>query len=121
MEVAKELHDALGPRPVTDEETAKALNNQTLELPGSWETINAVVGSINEIVRYGLPDDYYQTYTEKLRGLKTAQLSAALPKLIQPDHLVWVIVGDRSKIEAGIRELGMGEIQLIDSDGNPVQ
>ena len=32
-----------------------------------------------------------------------------------------MIVGDRSKIESGIRELNLGEIQLIDSDGNLVK
>jgi len=32
-----------------------------------------------------------------------------------------VVVGDRSKIESGIRELGWGEIQFIDADGQPVK
>jgi zinc protease len=120
-ELGKELRDVLGKRPVTDEEASKAISNQTLELPGSWETINAVGGSIGDIVRYGLPDNYYQIYPQKLRELKTGQISAAVKKLIEPEHLVWVIVGDRSKIESGIRELGLGEIQLIDSEGNLVQ
>ena len=38
-----------------------------------------------------------------------------------PDRLIWVVVGDRQKIEAGIRELNLGEIHLIDADGNPIQ
>jgi zinc protease len=39
---------------------------------------------------------------------------------VAPDHLVWVIVGDRAKIEQGLRDLNLGEIHLIDTDGNPV-
>jgi zinc protease len=31
---------------------------------------------------------------------------------------VWVVVGDREKIEAGIRQLGIGPMYLIDADGN---
>jgi zinc protease len=31
-----------------------------------------------------------------------------------------VVVGDRSKVEAGIRELGLGEVRFIDADANPV-
>ena len=120
IELGKELREVLSTKPITDEETAKAVSNQTLELPGSWETMNAVGASIADIVRYGLPDNYYQTYAEKVRQLKTPQLSAAAQKVLVPDKLVWVIVGDRSKIEAGIRELNLGEIHLIDSDGNPV-
>jgi zinc protease len=121
VEIGKELSDILGKRPITDAEAAKVLNNKILRLPGSWETIDAVAGSIAEIVRYGLPDNYFRTYPEKLRSLQVAQLSAAAHKVIQPDKLVWLVVGDRSKIEAGIRELGLGEIRLIDTDGNAIQ
>ncbi len=42
-------------------------------------------------------------------------------KYILPDHLVWVVVGDMSKVEAGIRELNLGEVHKIDADGNPVK
>jgi zinc protease len=37
-----------------------------------------------------------------------------------PDNLVWVVVGDMSKVEAGIRELKLGDVHKIDADGNPV-
>jgi zinc protease len=33
---------------------------------------------------------------------------------------VWVVVGDRAKIEPGIRELNLGPLQFIDADGKPV-
>ncbi len=120
VELAKELREVLDKKPITEEETTKAVSNQTLELPGSWETMNAVASSISDIVRYGFPDNYYQTYADRIRQLKSSQLSAAAQTLLHPDNLVWVVVGDRSKIEAGIRELNLGEIHLIDSDGNPV-
>ena len=42
-------------------------------------------------------------------------------KYIQPKHLVWVVVGDMSKVESGIRELNLGDVHRIDADGNPVQ
>jgi zinc protease len=42
-------------------------------------------------------------------------------KFIQPDHLVWVVVGDMNKVEAGTRELNLCEIHKIDADGNPAQ
>jgi len=31
------------------------------------------------------------------------------------------VVGDRAKVEAGIRELGWGEVNLLDADGNPAK
>ncbi len=120
-EVNKEMRDILGARPVTAEEFAKAQTNAALQLPGSWETMASVGGSINNIVTYGLPDNYYHTYADKIRGLKHDEVAAAAKKVLHPDNLVWVVVGDRSKIEAGVRELNYGEIRLIDTEGNPVQ
>jgi len=40
--------------------------------------------------------------------------------VVHPDKLIWVVVGDRAKIEPGLRELKLGEIRLIDTDGKPV-
>ena len=31
--------------------------------------------------------------------------------------MTWVIVGDLAKIEAGIRALNIGEVQVLDADG----
>ncbi|KAF0240501.1 MAG: peptidase M16 domain-containing protein, partial [bacterium] len=120
-EVAKELRQILDSKPITQEEFTKDQTNQVLELPGSWETNNRVLNSILNIVRYGYADDYYKKYANEVRNLKLEQVNAAARKVIQPDKLVWLIVGDRSKIEAGIKELNLGEIKILDLDGNPAK
>jgi zinc protease len=121
VEVDKELRGILGKRPITQEELTTAQKDQTLSLPGRWETIGAVGDSIGEIVSFGLPDDYFTTYPDKVRALEVSDLEAAANELLHPDQLVWVVVGDRSKIEPSVRELGWGEIQLLDADGNQVK
>jgi len=35
--------------------------------------------------------------------------------------VIWIVVGDREKIEPGIRELGFGELVTLDADGNPTE
>jgi zinc protease len=70
------------------------------------------------MVRFGLPSDYWQTYAEAVRGLSVADVSAAARDVVLPGRLVWVIVGDRTQIEAPIRALGFGEVQLLDAEGN---
>jgi hypothetical protein len=35
--------------------------------------------------------------------------------------MTWVVVGDLSKIEQGIRELGIGEVSVLDADGKVVR
>ncbi|MCZ6879399.1 MAG: pitrilysin family protein, partial [Acidobacteria bacterium] len=121
VEILKELRQITADRPPTEEEFVKIRENRILRLPGSWETIAAVGNSIADVVRYGLPDDHYETYPEKLRNLKLAQVSEAAQRLIHADRLIWVIVGDLAKIEKGIRELNLGEIYRVDADGNPAQ
>ena len=40
--------------------------------------------------------------------------------IVHPDNLIWVVVGDRSKIEAGVKELNLGEMKFLDADGKPL-
>lgn len=119
-EIAKELRGPLGSRPFTDDELGKAKEAMTLQLPGSWETANAVSASIGEIVRYGLPEDWFARYAGAVRGLRVEDLARIARQVLQPERVVWVVVGDRSKVEEPIRKLGLGEIRVIDADGNPI-
>jgi zinc protease len=120
QEAKKELTGLTGERPVSADELTKTRELMTRTLPGRWETIGAVQGSIDEILEFGLPLDYYETYATAVRALDVPQVVAASKKVVQPDRLVWVIVGDRQKIEPGIRALGLGTIEIIDADGKPV-
>jgi zinc protease len=36
---------------------------------------------------------------------------------VRPDNLTWIVVGDREKIESGVRELNLGDVHLMDTDG----
>src|SRR6266550_2942658 len=120
IEVDRELRGILGPKPVTADELAKAQANLTLTLPGNWETMDAVQGSLEQLVTFGLDDHYFETYAPRIRALTIPDAAGAAQETIRPDHLVWVVVGDRAKIEAGIRELNFGEIRFLDADGKPL-
>jgi zinc protease len=119
QELLKEMRGIRGERPVTADELKAAQDSLTLSLPGQWETTQAVMGSIAEIVTFGFDDRYYDGYAGKVRATDLAAVGTAA-SVVQPDKLVWVIAGDRSKIEPGLRELGLGEVKAIDADGNIV-
>jgi zinc protease len=70
-------------------------------------------------VNFGLPDDYYVTYADQVRKATDAQVNAAAKKFVDPSRLTWVVIGDRAKIESGIKELKLGEVMLLDADGRP--
>ena len=119
-EIDKELRGILGDKPPTQEELAKVQANETLSLPGSRETISEVGNSIETLVEYGLPDDYYDKYAGRVRALQVSDIEAAAKRVVRPGNLVWVVVGDRSKIEAGVRELNLGPVKFLDADGKPI-
>jgi zinc protease len=119
-EMSKEFHGIVGDRPLTAEELTRIQANETLSLPGSRETLEEVASSITDLVQFGLPDDYYETYAGKVRALKTTDVNDAAKAVVHPDNITWVIVGDRAKIEAGLKELNLGELHLMDADGKIV-
>jgi zinc protease len=120
-ELVKEYKDVTGGKPIAEQELKDEQSNATLGLPGSFETVQQLSGAYSQILQYGLPEDYFNTFTEKAMSLTPESANAIAKKFIQPDHLVWVVVGDMSKVEQGIRDLNLGEIHKIDADGNPVQ
>ena len=116
LEVKKEVNEYVSTRLATEDELNKVKLNNTLSLAGSWETIGAVGGSLSEMITYNLPEDYFQTYSGRVKNLSLDQIHSTAKELLEPDNLVWVVVGDKEKIEAGLRELGY-DIVLLDSDG----
>jgi zinc protease len=120
QEINKEISSYCEDKPATSDEFQKNQNNQLLQIPGSYETMGAVSGAINEIVRYDLKDTYFQDYAAKLKGLQLKEVQEMAKKVIKPGQLVWIVVGDRSKVEAPLKELGF-DIKFIDSDGNELK
>jgi zinc protease len=120
LEVQRELAGIIGSRPGTEEELAQVKAQQTLSLSGRWETNGAVLGSLAELVTYRLPDDHWRTFAGKVRALTTADVNAAAKHIVDPTRSVWIVVGDRAKIEAGVREANIGEVIVIDADGQRV-
>ena len=117
VEIDKELQGIITDHPVTEQELDKVQKQRTLELAGRWETMARIQSSIHDILRYQLPDDYYQGYADKIRALKLPKVEEAAKRVIHPKQLVWVVVGDRAKIEPGLRDLGFDQVKLIDTDG----
>lgn len=121
QELLSEINGIIGQKPITQEEYSNTKNNEINKLPGQWETMTAIVSSLVEMVNFNLPDDYYQKYPQKITQLKIEDLSRAAKKVLHPESLVWVVVGDKNKIEKSLSELGFGEIVYLDADGNQIK
>jgi zinc protease len=121
IELQKELTQFVGDKPATSEEFEKVRGNSVLQLPGSWETNGAVLGSLQDAIKYNRGLAYLDNYAAMLQNLQLNNIQQAAKKVIKPAALTWVIVGDREKIEKGIQELNIGPIKYIDSEGKEIK
>ncbi len=110
---------ASGQQPPSAAEVERIRNIQTLSLPGAYETAAAVMGTIGTIVRYQRPDDYVFQRKAEIQAMTPAQVAQAATTL-DASKLTWVVVGDLKQTEAPIRALGLGEVIVVDANGNPV-
>ena len=120
-ELRKEISEFVTNRPATQAELDKVKTNQVLKLPGQWETNNSVNSSVANLVRYGLPDDYYQKYDENVRNLSIEDIKKVSTEVVKPDAVNWFMVGDRAKIASKLDALGFDNIIEIDADGNLIE
>jgi predicted Zn-dependent peptidase len=120
-ELKREFAEYVTTRPASAEEVAKVIANDVRGLPGSFETSNAVRGAISGILLYDRPDDYVRTLKARTEAQTADGINAAARAVIKPESMTWVVVGDLSKIEQGIRGLGLGEVQVLDADGKVVR
>ena len=116
-EILREITEIRGSNPPTADELQRVQQSNILSLPGRWETNPAVLGAVADIVNYGLPDNFWNTYPKRLDELTLEQVTRAGQAVIAPEHLTWVVIGDRERIEAKLSELNVGKIQLINVDG----
>jgi zinc protease len=119
QELKREIEELLSARAASADEVAASKQRSTLTLPGRWETARAVARDIAELVRFELPDDYWDRYARLVGEIDASQVNAAAQRLLRPDRITWVVVGDRAVIEAQVRALGFGAVRLVDVDGNP--
>ena len=109
-EMLKELSGITGGKPVSQDELNKTKRQQIFELPGSHETMNSVGNLIGDLLQLGLPLDYYDSYVSRVEALTTSQIEDCAKSILDPREMIWMVVGDRSKIETDLRSLRMGEI-----------
>ena len=101
-------------KPIPAEEVEKAKNYLALLMPRNFETTESMAGSLGGMFVYGLPPDYYATYTDRVRAVTPAAVQRAAERYIQPDKFAVVVVGDRKTIEPGIKALNLGPIKTVE-------
>ncbi len=116
QEMLAEIRGITGEQPPTQKELADAQDNLTRKLPGENETSGAIAGTLSESVVFDLPENYYETYVTRVRGLDIPALESAAQNMLDADGLTWVVVGDLDSIEASVRKLDWGPVEVLENN-----
>jgi zinc protease len=114
QEFFKEL-DAIR-QPIPADELDKSKNYLALSFPRNFETTADVAGSLAQLFVYGLPEDYFATFTRRIRAVTADEVQRAAQRYIQPDKFVVLVIGDRKVIEPKIKALNLGPMRVVTVD-----
>lgn len=86
----------------------------------TFETPGQIAGSMQNLVLYDLPDDYYEKYLENLDAVSLDRVKEVSARYFDSSRMAVVVVGDLKLVRNGIEGLNLGEIVLCDVDGKPL-
>lgn len=82
-----------------------------------YETPGRKLGLLAQMLRYDLPADYRNTQQALLRNTPRSTLNELAARLIQPDNMAIVVVGDADAITDDLEALGM-DVVRVSEDGH---
>jgi len=97
----------LGAKGVTDEELKRTVANLSQQLPGRFETSQAVLGAMMTNSLYHRPDNYYELLAAQYRALTRPGLDQAIRGAVDPNSFTWVVVGDAAQVKPQLDKLGV--------------
>ncbi len=81
------------------------------------ETAGQVATRVSQLVVYGLPDDHFDGYRERMRSVDVASAAAAAARHIRPEEAQIVVVGDADAVADDLDALGLGSMEVVRPDG----
>jgi predicted Zn-dependent peptidase len=88
-------------------------------VPAYFETLGQTLQQIVRLVLFDLPDDYFSSYVTSLESITLADVHRVAEARIHDNHLNVLVVGDKSVIEPGLKEIGLPIVE-VDYEGHRV-
>ena len=120
VEFDRELKAMAGAKPISEAEFASARERRMRGYAQQFESLGRLSQQVADNWILGLPPTELQREYDATTTASLDQALGAAKKYVKPDAATLLLVGDRSKIEAGVRELQFGEIVVLDTEGKPV-
>ncbi|HEX8391295.1 MAG TPA: pitrilysin family protein [Longimicrobium sp.] len=113
VEFFKELN-RIRTEDVTEAELDKARRYVALRLPDQLETTQDIAAQYGSLETYGINPSFLETYVERVMAVTAADLRRVANQYVRPGQSVVVVVGDRSKVEAGLRAANVANVEVRD-------
>ena len=88
-------------------------------LPARFDGPDSVAARLVELVRDGVTPEYFTDWTTQLTSMPASQVAAAARRVIDMEHLIVVVSGDRRVIEPALHAARLGPVLVVDADGRP--
>ncbi len=98
--------------PVSAEELERARRYAAFRLPQRFESVRDVTARFGEVVLYDLPDRVYESFVDRVLAVDAGAVREVARRHLDPDRLSVVVVGDRERIEEGLRDAWSGRVVL---------
>jgi zinc protease len=98
--------DQMAASPVPAEELSNIKNFIAGQYLLSLETQDGLASQLSNMKVLGLPNDYLETYTTRVRSVEPDQVLSAAKKYMAPGQAAVVVVGDASKIGDTLKKFG---------------
>jgi zinc protease len=120
VEFDKELKAIGGGKPISEAEFEDAKIKRIRGYAQQFESLGRIAQQIADLWSLSLSMDELQREVDETRKVTLEAARAAAAKYARPAVAAVLLVGDRAKIEAGVRETNLGDIVLLDVEGKPV-
>jgi len=81
--------------------------------PLRFETTGGIASAIEPLAIYGLADDWWSRYRERLEAVDAAAVREASEALIRPDELLMLVCGDAAAIRDPLANAGLGRVAVV--------
>lgn len=121
-EILAEIADYSGPNPISEGKVRELRSGELRQLA------TATIGTSGKLLAYlgfvhstGFADDYILGLPDIYNSVDAEDVANAFSENFDMDSLTWIIVGDLEQIEAGVRSLNLGQVEVWNELGERVR
>ncbi|MBO6515773.1 MAG: insulinase family protein [Bacteroidia bacterium] len=112
MEVMKEISN-YKKGGITSDELDFTKSSILLSQALDYETPRQKLGFLANIVDNDLPKGYKDEQIKIINALSKSDVDALAAKYLEPEHMLFVVVGHAYKVKPGLEKLGYGKVKVI--------